>query len=348
MFEGAALLTIHTRGFHSHSHGHISDGHAAGPLPVHPRHIKGTPDDVDDHAVWIDLLNPTRDEELKLEERLSVLLPTREDMSEIETSSRLYMEEGAAFMTALITFFGGQDHLQTGPVTFVLVQGRLVTIRYVDPASFAIFTDHLEKQPGLCASGPSTFLNLLDVLIDRTADLIEKTAHSIDELSKAIFRPKRQEKLEDVLNRLGLAQSDIAKIRDSLVSLARLTAYAAGLEKETTLLKGEEARDYHDRLRVMSQDVASLSDHASYVTGNITFLLDAALGLINLEQNNIVKLISITSVIFLPLTLIASIYGMNFEAMPGLHSPEAFWIVVVIMLMITGVLLWWFKQRRWI
>ncbi|MBW8735146.1 MAG: magnesium transporter, partial [Asticcacaulis sp.] len=93
---------------------------------------------------------------------------------------------------------------------------------------------------------------------------------------------------------------------------------------------------------------ASLSDHATYVTGNITFLLDAALGLINLEQNNIVKVISITSVIFLPLTLIASIYGMNFEAMPGLHSPEAFWTVIVLMLAITAGLLWIFRKFRWI
>ena len=345
------MLTIHTRGFHAP--GHIGDGHHEASAPLHqPAHAvhrhHGHPDDVNDHAVWIDLLNPTREEELGLEAKLGVPLPTREDMAEIETSSRLYMEAGGAFMTALVTFFGGEDHLQTGPITFVLVGGRLVTIRYVDPASFSIFADHLEKQPGLCSSGPATFLNLLDVLIDRTADLIEKTGASIDALSKAIFRPKRQEKLEDVLNQLGMAQNDIAKIRDSLVSLARLTAYAAGLERDVIALKGEEARDYHDRLRIMSQDVTSLSDHASYVTGNITFLLDAALGMINLEQNNIVKLISITSVIFLPLTLIASIYGMNFEAMPGLHNPEAFWIVVVLMLIITGGLLWWFKQRRWI
>jgi len=336
------MLTIHTcspAARHS-----ADDGHG----PLHALHYTNHGVEVGEHAVWIDLLNPTRDEELSLEERLGVLLPTREDMDEIETSSRLYMEQGAAFMTALVAFFGGQEQLQTGPVTFVLAKGRLVTIRYVDPASFSIFTDHIEKQPVLCASGAMTFLNLLDVVIDRTADLIEKTAAGIDTLSRAIFRPRRQEKLESVLNQLGRAQNDIAKARDSLVSLARLTAFASGLERDVTGLKGEDAREWHDRLRTMGQDVASLSDHATYVTGNITFLLDAALGLINLEQNNIVKVISITSVIFLPLTLIASIYGMNFEAMPGLHNPESFWIVVALMLAITGGLLWIFRRFRWI
>ncbi len=337
------MLTIHTCS--PASHHPVSDN---GRAPLHALHYTNHGVEVGDHAVWIDLLNPTRDEELSLEERLGVFLPTREDMDEIETSSRLYIEDGAAFMTALVAFFGGQEQLQTGPVTFVLIKGRLVTIRYVDPASFSIFADHIEKQPVLCASGAMTFLNLVDVVIDRTADLIEKTAGNIDMLSKAIFRPRRQEKLETILNHLGRAQNDIAKARDSLVSLARLTAFAGGLEREATGLRGEDARDWHDRLRTMAQDVTSLSDHATYVTGNITFLLDAALGLINLEQNNIVKVISITSVIFLPLTLIASIYGMNFEAMPGLHNPESFWIVVAIMLAITGGLLWIFRKFRWI
>ncbi len=315
--------------------------------PEHAAHVTGDVE-IDEHVVWIDLLNPSREEELRLEEKLKLLLPTREDMDEIEASSRLYMEDGAAFMTALVGFFGGQDHLQSGPITFVLSRGRLITIRYIEPTSFKLFTDHIERQPGLCVTGTETFLNLLDVLIDRTADLIEKTANGIDELSRVIFNPRRKENLESVLADLGDAQNDIAKIRDSLLSLLRLTVFANGLEKDVTGLKGEEVRDFHERLKIMTQDVVSLSDHATYVTGNITFLLDAALGFINLEQNNIVRLISITSVIFLPLTLIASIYGMNFQAMPGLHSPEAFWIVVGVMAAITVGLLAWFKRRRWI
>ncbi|MGA9658383.1 MAG: magnesium transporter, partial [Asticcacaulis sp.] len=105
-----------------------------------------TNDDFGPNIVWLDLFNPTREEELRLESYLNVYLPTREDMAEIETSSRLYLEDGAAFMTAQVAFYGGESQLQSGPVTFVLTGGRLVTIRYIEPASFQIFGQHSEKQ----------------------------------------------------------------------------------------------------------------------------------------------------------------------------------------------------------
>ncbi|MDV6332447.1 magnesium transporter CorA family protein [Asticcacaulis sp. 201] len=312
-------------------------------------HVAEGADALNPAVVWLDLHMPTRDEELSLEAWLGVQLPTREDMDEIETSSRLYLEDGAAFMTAQIAFFGGQSQLQSGPVTFVLVGGRLVSIRYIDPASFRIFGGHVEKQPALCFDGAVAFLNLLDVIVDRTADLIEKTSGGIDALSKAVFTTRRKTRLENVLISLGAAQNDIVKIRDSLVSLSRLTAFAATLEKSATgIHKSAELREFHDRLRTMSQDITSLSDHSSHVSGHIAFLLEAALGLINVEQNLIVKVISIVSVIFLPLTLIASIYGMNFEYMPFLHQPFAFEAVCGIMGLIIVGLLVLFKVKRWI
>jgi magnesium transporter len=320
------VLTLHSQGFH----------------------VEAEAGDFDLHTTWIDLDNPTRDEELKLESQLGVLLPTREDMDELETSSRLSLDDGAAFMTAQVAFFGGLAQLQAGPVTFVLTGGRLVTIRYIDPASFRIFGDQIEKQPVHCINGPAAFLNLVDIIIDRTADLIEKTSHGIDELSKDIFTSHRRTKLETVLIRLGAAQNDIAKIRDSLVSLARLTVFAAGLERQVLgMKKTSEWREFHERLRTMSLDVSSLNDHSSHVSGHIAFLLDAALGLINVEQNNIVKVISIVSAIFLPLTLIASIYGMNFDHMPFLHQPYAFEAVCTVMIAIIIAMLAYFKARRW-
>jgi magnesium transporter len=312
--------------------------------PVRPADKTADPDT----AVWVDLFQPTREEELAMEATLGVLLPTREDMAEIEASSRLYTEDGAAFMTAQVAFFGGEQHLQSGPVTFVLARGRLVTIRYIDPASFSIFADHIDKSPVLCLDGPTAFLNLLDVIIDRTADLIERTQGAIDELSRSIFTPRRKGRLEDVLMLLGNAQNDIVKIRDSLVTFARLTAFAAGLDSALTHGAKSDGKEYHDRLHTMSQDVASLSDHATYVSGNIAFLLDAALGLINVEQNSVMKVISVTSVVFLPLTLIASIYGMNFDHMPFLHDRDAFWASIVIMAVIAVALIWWFRAKRWV
>lgn len=305
---------------------------------------EGLPADV----VWVDLHHPTREEEQRMEAQLGVLLPTREDMVEIETSSRLYTEDGAAFMTAQLVFHGGQTQLQSGPVTFVLTGNRLVTIRYVDPASFKLFAGQIQKQPALCTDGASTFLNLLDVLIDRTADLIETTGAGIEALSRAVFVKRRRTGLEAVIIQLGAAQNDNARIRDSLASLSRLIVFASELEPGTGGVDPVAMKAMHERLSVMAQDLGSLSDHATYISSNIGFLLNAAMGLINIEQNTIIKLISITSVIFLPLTLIASIYGMNFDHMPYLHSPQAFWSVCAIMVAIIVVLLTVFRWRRWI
>jgi len=298
--------------------------------------------------VWCDLFNPTREEELTLEAELGVPLPTREDMDEIEASSRLYLEKGAAFMTAQVAFFGGQPRLQAEPVTFVLVKDRLVTIRYVDPASFGILCGHAAKEPAMMVNGPSTFLSLLEVIVDRTADLIEKTEDRIDGVSRGIFRTKRETRLEDALIEIGDVQNTIAKIRDSLVSLARLTAFAHNLDAEVVGLRDGDLIDFRDRLRTLSQDVTSLSDHTSYITGNMSFLLDAGLGLISVEQNNVMKLISVVSVIFLPLTLIASIYGMNFEDMPFLHAKGAFYWCMGSMIATAGGLIWWLRSRRWL
>ena len=319
-------------------------------LKLHGRDGKSLPleDDLPEQAVWIDLYNPTRDEELSLEAQLGVMIPTREDMEEIETSSRLYVENNTAYMTAQVAFFGGQAFLQSGPVTFCLVKHRLVTVRYIDPASFGIFCGHMEKQPILAADGVTAFLNLIDVIIDRTADLIEKTEDTIDAVSKSVFRARRETRLESALIEIGAAQNSIAKIRDSLVSLARLVTFAHGLDANVLGESDGQLHDTHQRLRTMSQDIASLSDHASYITGNMSFLLDAALGLISVEQNNVMKVISVVSVIFLPLTLIASVYGMNFVHIPFSDGPHAFQWMIGLMVVVAGGIGVWLKQSRWL
>jgi len=328
--KGNAMLTLHAKGCRN-----LGDN-------------AGQDDALPDDIVWIDLFNPTREEELRCEAQLGVLLPTREDMAEIETSSRLYLEDGAAFMTAQLAYFGGHEHLQSEPVTFVLVGGRLVTIRYIEPASFTHFREHIEKQPVLCQDGVTTFLNLLDVIIDRGADLLEKIGAGIDDLSRQVFTARRETKLEDVLIRLGGLQNDMVRIRDSLVTLSRLTAFATSLDKTTGLIPRRTTPEFHERLRTMVLDLASLSDHASYISGNIAFLLDAALGLISVDQNSVMKVMSVASVIFLPLTLLASIYGMNFVYMPFLHNPNAFWGICMVMVAMIAASLWWFRYKRWL
>lgn len=293
-------------------------------------------------AVWIDLINPTRTEELSVEGSLGVLLPTREEMAEIEPSSRLYQEDGATFMTAVVIVNVGAELAETAPVTFVLTHDKLVTIRYAEPKSFALFSAQAERQPSLCPSGATTFLNLLDAIVDRTADILERTAAEVESISRDIFARPRSRAFEDLLYRLGPAQTLNAKIRDSLSSLARLTSFASLAD---TI---ENDREHRDHLKTLNRDVQSLTDHSAYVSSNITFLLDAALGLINIEQSNIIKIFSIAAVVFLPPTLVASIYGMNFDFMPELHWKLGYPFALMLMVASVAATLWWFRRKRWL
>jgi len=297
---------------------------------------------VPDDAVWIELVDPTRAEEVAVEQSLGVLLPTREDMAEIEASSRLYQEDGGTFMTATVLVNADGDLPTAAPVTFVLVGQRLVTIRYVEPRAFSVFAAQAERQPSLCPTGVQTFLGLLDALIDRTADILERTAGVVEEQSRAIFGRPRGGDFEQILKRLGRAQNVNAKARDSLVSLARLISFATLADQ----FEGE--RDLRDHLKSLQRDVQSITDHSSYVSGNITFLLDAALGLINIEQNAIFKIFSVFSAVFLPPTLIAGVYGMNFEHMPELRWVEGYPIAIGLMLVAAIGPLLWFKRKGWL
>ncbi|WP_419319834.1 magnesium transporter CorA family protein [Caulobacter sp. ErkDOM-E] len=295
-----------------------------------------------DDAVWIELVDPSRAEEVAVEQAIGVLLPTREEMAEIEASSRLYQEDGGTFMTATVLVNADGDLPTAAPVTFVLVGQRLITIRYVEPRAFSVFAAQAERQPSLCPNGPQTFLGLLDAVVDRTADILERTASEVEAQSRAIFSRPRGGAFEQILNRLGRAQNINAKARDSLVSLARLLSFASLADQ----FEGD--RELRDHLKSLQRDVQSITDHSSYVSSNITFLLDAALGLINIEQNAIFKIFSVFSAVFLPPTLIAGVYGMNFEHMPELRWMEGYPMALGMMFAAGIGPLLWFKRKGWL
>ena len=303
-------------------------------------------------ATWIDLYQPTPDEEALVERSLGIEAPTREEMAEIEPSSRLYVENGAMFLTAAVLFHSGTDEPASTPVTFVLAGPSLVTIRYAEPKPFRTLAAHAERQPGLCATGPVALIGLLDAIVDRTADNLERVGADLDRLSKEAFgrgqapaqgsAKSARSDFEGFVKRIAQHQDLTAKARDSLVSLGRLLSFLA--------LSGEvkQAKDLRARARSLSRDVASLTDHTAFISNNINFLLDALLGMINIEQNAIIKIVSVAAVVFLPPTLIASIYGMNFE-----HMPELEWLLgypwALALMVLSAVLpYWWFKHRGWL
>jgi magnesium transporter len=302
-----------------------------------------------DSIVWADLLNPTREEEAEVEQWLGVGVPTREEMEEIEISSRLYVEDGAYFMTATLPSQADSDDPVMSPVTFVLRRNLLVTIRYHEPKAFLSFPVRAEKAAIGCTSGETILVGLLEAIVDRLADVLERVSRDIELLSKDIFNPtatkasKRDRDFQQVLKTLGRKESLTSNIRDSLTSLQRLSGFLAN-----ALAQGKNGKDAKARVKTLSRDVLSLTDHASFLSQKITFLLDATLGMINIEQNGIIKIVSVAAVVFLPPTLVASIYGMNFDLMPELRWMLGYPMAIGLMVISAVLPFWWFRRRGWL
>ena len=298
-------------------------------------------------AVWLDLVAPTVAEERLVESLLGVEVPTREEMQEIEVSSRLYQESGALYMTATVISKADTEHPETSAISFILAGDRLVTVRYAEPQSFTLFAARCQRSPVPQARGDTVLAGLLDALIDRIADVLEHIGLEVDAISHEVFEnpatPRGRRDFQDILRRLGRRGDLTSKVRESLVSVGRLLMFLG--EAGTA---GKPAKDLRNRLRTMTRDVRSLTEHASFLSGKINFLLDATLGMINIEQNAIIKIFSVVAVVFLPPTLIASVYGMNFAFMPELHSVFGYPMALALMLASAIAPLAYFKRRGWL
>ena len=290
-------------------------------------------------AVWIDLVCPSRSEELAVETMLGLALPTREEMAEIEVSSRLYEEDGAVFMTASLLTGADTDTPVLEPVTFVLAGERLVTIRYVDPHAFGAYIAQLGRQTTALAKGSEALTGLLEAIVDRVADLIERASADVEAQSRLTFDHPRGGASASLLERLGRIQSLTSKARGSLASLGRLVSYAP--------LNAACGAQMHEHLLSLQHDIVSLNDHAAYVSSQITFLLDATLGLIGIEQNQIFKVLAAFSAVLMPPTLIAGIYGMNFTHMPELDWRLGYPLALGLMAVAMATPLIWFRRKGW-
>ena len=295
---------------------------------------------LDDDVLWIDLFRPTREEELAVEAALGVELPTVQEMQALEPSSRLYQEGGATFMTASLLAHGDNPPPFGSPATFVLAGGRLVTLRYEALKAFTIFQARA-PEAGL-TSGASVLLSLLDAIVERLAQVLDQTSDRVETASVSIFQRPAAGDFRPMLTNLAQAQSVTAITRTCLVSLARLLSFMNLAPEITT------EGDHRAHLKSLQRDAQSLTDHADHQSGHVAFLLDAALGLINIEQNGIIKFFSVVAVVFMPPTLIASIYGMNFDILPELHWRAGYPMALVAMLIAAILPVLWFKRRGWL
>jgi magnesium transporter len=297
--------------------------------------------------VWIDLLNPTADEETTLEAQLGVDIPTREEMHRFEVSGRLYKEDDAIFMTATLPARTDSDDLLMAPVAFVLTAGKVVTVRYHEPRAFRTFPQRASESNLGCAHGETVLVALLEATVDRMTDIFERAEEEVDAISRAIFRndqPKAASRdLMGTLQLIGRKGDLCSNLQLAVLSLQRLSGFFGQM-----LAERPDGKDVRRRVKTLEHDLQSLSDHGSFVSQKITFLLDATLGMVNVEQNNIIKIFSIAAGVFLPPTLIASVYGMNFSFMPELRWQYGYPLAWLLMLASALIPLWFFKRRGWL
>jgi magnesium transporter len=312
----------------------------AGLLPVTPAAGATLPD----NALWFDLFEPSPAEEQQVESALGIDVPSREEMREIESSNRLYEENGALHMTATLVTRLDTDQAQSTQVTFILTATRLITSRYADPLPFRRFIAFAQTHPAACTSAPLLLAGLLEAIVNRIADVLETIGADAEAISARVFtrRRTRPHDFREELEQIGQDGELISKARESLVSLSRLLAF---LDQSTSVKLAAEARA---SLHTVTRDVAALSDHASFLIDKVQFLLDATLGMVTIDQNNILKIFSVVTVLMLPPSVIGAFYGMNFSYIPWLHERWGVWAALTMMAVSALIPFVYFKRKGWL
>jgi magnesium transporter len=307
------------------------------------------------HAIWFDLLHPAPEEFAFVVRETGLSLPEESDIVEIENSSRLSVDGDVLTVTMpIVTRLS--DGLRASACGFVLAPNRLVTIRFATGPVF----DNFPAQPhevgkNEAAHAAFIFVGLLESIVDKHADALENLRSELDALSHRVFRNgnghgktarkgrqlNEEAELRAMLTTLGLAYDTISFLRDSQLGIARIAPYvstsAAWLPKPV-----------EKRLKTLYTDITSLNEFSTHLSDKVQFLLDATLGLINIAQSTLMKVFTIVSVVGIPPTLIAGIYGMNFVNIPELHWTYGYPYAWIVMILSAILPLLWFRAKSWI
>lgn len=296
-------------------------------------------------AVWIDLRSPSEDEISEVERATGLKAPTREEISEIEASSRLQRIGKALYLSAPLLAAGEAAHLS--PVGFVLTPDRLITLRFDKFGAFDLAAGHMADDPDLTGFG--AFTCLFESIVDKLADGLEGLGADLDQVSHGVFHQKNHRRgagnevfQRQTLARVGRVGERLSQIRDVLLSVGRIVPFVLEVRQ------GETPEPIAARLKAVRQDIASLNDYEAHLANKVQFLLDAVLGFINISQNDIFKFLTVWSIVGIPPTLMAGIWGMNFKAMPELNWAWGYpfgWAMIVVSALIP---LAWFKWKGWV
>lgn len=317
---------------------------------IHAYPTKATSGEIPSDAIWIDLLDGTEEEKRAITQATGIAVPSRDLLSEIENSSRMSARDDVIRLSTPITARKG-EHAEVSPVGFVLTPHHLLTVRFADPPSFQVFGENFDKLPANHRCSAGAFIGLMEAIVDRLADVLELNGGELDKISRTIFAgdegrdhnsARMTDKLKEVLRIIGRMSDRVSKVRDSLLGISRIMPFVAEKARAWT------PPELVPRFETIERDIASLADYDRQLTDKIQFLLDATLGFINVEQNNIFKTLTVFSIVGIPPTLLAGIYGMNFKNMPEYDWTWGYaygWAVIILSAVIP---LWWFRRRGWI
>jgi magnesium transporter len=301
-------------------------------------------------ALWFDLLEPTNEERARVESKAGLKLPSREELSEVESSSRVSERDGVLFLNVPIVSHARAIDETPAPVGFVLSKDVLVTIRYMPLRSFETVGAKFSKNDAPATSA-EVFAALVDQMVDLNADLLEGIAAELDAVSRSVFGKARASRdhltqsndaLHDILIDVGNAGERLSRVRGTLLGLQRIVPFASEPERPWI---SSSARSH---LRSAQTDLLSLTDYETHLSDKVQFLLDAVLGFINTKQNSIFTVLTIVSVVGIPPTLIASIYGMNFKNMPELEWGWGYQYGLALIAISIILPIVWFKWRGWL
>ncbi|WP_417209167.1 magnesium transporter CorA family protein [Antarctobacter sp.] len=283
------------------------------------------PDASPEPAHWIDLHNPSA-EQVAAVEALGVQVPSLDDMEEIEVSNRLYREGDTEVLTVMLPGLDADKRRSFGPVAFLLTPTRMVTVRYHAPRSFETFPDHAALTASGCGGPLHLFLGLIEEIVSRIADLLEGAGRALDAAARDLFeRDEPEEELKTTLRAVGKRGEELASYRLSLLTLERaLTTFSLNIPKKS-------GQNLQSVLKAHTRDIRSLVVHSDFLTGRVAHVTDVVLGMVNLDQSNANRTLSVVAVLFLPPTLVASVYGMNFEVLPGLGQKYGYLIATGLM-----------------
>ena len=301
-------------------------------------------------AVWLDLVNPTDTERAAAERLTGLRVPSREDVAEIESSSRVYTEAGTLYLSMPYSYLGADGRSHSTPVGFVLSGKHMLTVRYEVLPAFDSYAAHFGTVGRLASF--DAFVGLAEAIVDRVADVLERVGARLDLLSKQTFQDedgsqkhsirRADKKLRHILTEVGRCGDTLGNLRDSVLGMGRIAAYAAQA-------CDERARpEIKTRLATLRQDVASLNDYDQQLNAKVSFLLDAVMGFINIEQNNGVKVLTVVSVVGIPPTFVVGLYGMNFKNMPEYDWAYGYqfgWAMILVSVVIPLI---WFRVKGWI